>query len=132
MLDKYSSDLIELPGTSSGGVQLNDSQKYLNPLSLGEDLADFQVYFQGTVNSRSVELPFWFRASGAAAVKKIMGCTLFCGMPDAGIEEALKVVKEIYEFHIEPEGMLEISNQHLCLGSGEFEKTKEREQLVIE
>jgi hypothetical protein len=78
------------------------------------------------------ELSFWFKASGQVAAKRVIGFRLLCAMPEEGIEEVIKTMKEVYEFYSYPLGIVQLPEKGRAVGTGAFTVITERPDFGFE
>ncbi len=65
------------------------------------------------------------------ALKRIIGCAVFCYMPPNGLEPALETLREEYKYACESLGMAQPSEREIVTSTGKIVLKKERHDLVV-
>jgi hypothetical protein len=61
---------------------------------------EWRTVIYGTANSLGQEMSFRFAAGGESALRRLVGCAILSALPDEGIDEALRTLRDIYEFRL--------------------------------
>jgi hypothetical protein len=71
-------------------------------LNLSPDFPDFpsgvRADFHGEVTSSQSSLVFASEAQGLSAVKRTIGCLFLTSLPEAGLDEALETLQEVWSY----------------------------------
>jgi len=61
----------------------------------------FKADFHGEVTSSRYSFAFDSHGEGLGAVKRTLGCLMLTNLPEAGLNEALDSLKDIWTYHIQ-------------------------------
>jgi hypothetical protein len=86
--------------------------------------------FHGTVNSPEQEFVFWFEGEGRTAIKRLLGCAIMARLPEKGINEAVKSLKDIYDFYCEDIGDFEEKYTSIT-SDARFDEVSEEPELIL-
>jgi hypothetical protein len=121
-----------LQGSSGGQLPLIYEQPWDPDQStkIIPSVPELRADFRATVNSPGEEISLWLEAKDENTLKRFFACWLIATMPEKGMNETLRSLRDIHEFHRYVPPMLSSETKQEKLG-GRLVSTKQRPGLII-
>lgn len=66
---------------------------------IGQSRCDLTAFYETSEDETAYDVSISFVISGETALERFVGCTMIGLMPDDGLEEALHLLRDMFEFY---------------------------------
>jgi len=134
MPSKYWISSIPWHSDSSGGL-LPEPYEKLSDQSQANEYhwieKPFSASFYATVNSPGEQLSLWIEAKEETDIKRFLSCLVIARLPEKALDESLRLLKDIYEFHVHAPRKILPGRRTGHRATGRIVEEKQRPNLVI-